>query len=136
MPPVVQRSPVQHGRNFRPYLPYGCAAARMASGPVRKGQAAKTTPPDPCISAFRQVQYASTTLHLLRMPTCLSAYGFLQLALLLLHCAGQREVPNVDHSPSTPQARAANIEATVSFLCEAGVPLPETALTGGRGSLL
>ena len=38
----------------------------------------------------------------------------------------------MDRSPSSPLARAANLEATVGFLCETGVQLPDSALTGGR----
>lgn len=67
-------------------------------------------------------------VHLLRMWSLSCAHP------CPAHRAGQREVPGVDRSPSSPLARAANLEATVGFLCETGVQLPDCALTGGRGS--
>ena len=36
----------------------------------------------------------------------------------------------VDPNPSTPLAKAANLEAAVTFLCETGVQLPATAARG------
>lgn len=40
----------------------------------------------------------------------------------------------MDRNPSSPLAKATNLEVAVTFLRETGVRLPDTALTGGRGS--
>lgn len=58
------------------------------------------------------------------MTSCLIGY------LPSSFCAGQREVGGVDPNPSTSLAKAANLEAAVTFLCETGVQLPATAVRG------